>query len=73
MDIRMPGIDGFDATRIIREIPGDYYKTVPIIALTASTLHNENIKFKESGMDGHILKPFNPEEIKEVLAKWLIG
>jgi PAS domain S-box-containing protein len=67
MDIRMPGIDGFDATRIIREIPGDYYKKLPIIALTASTLHNENMKFKESGMDGHILKPFNPEEIKEVL------
>ena len=68
MDIRMPGIDGFDTTRIIREIPGDYYKKLPIIALTASTLHNENMKFKESGMDGHILKPFNPQEIKEVLA-----
>jgi PAS domain S-box-containing protein len=68
MDIRMPGIDGFDATRIIREIPGDYFKNVPIIALTASTLHNENMKFKESGMNGHILKPFNPEEIKAVLA-----
>lgn len=71
MDIRMPGIDGFDATRIIREIPGDYYKTVPIIALTASTLHNENMKFKECGMNGHILKPFNPEEIKEVLSNYL--
>ncbi|RZL50545.1 MAG: PAS domain S-box protein [Pedobacter sp.] len=70
MDIRMPGIDGFDATRIIREIPGDYYKKLPIIALTASTLHNENMKFKESGMDGHILKPFNPEEIKSVLASY---
>ncbi|MFA6276004.1 MAG: PAS domain S-box protein [Pedobacter sp.] len=71
MDIRMPGIDGFDTTRIIREISGDYYKKLPIIALTASTLHNENMKFKESGMNGHILKPFNPEEIKEVLAIYL--
>lgn len=71
MDIRMPGIDGFDTTRIIREIEGDYYKTVPIIALTASTLHNENMKFRESGMNGHILKPFNPEEIKAVLANYL--
>lgn len=70
MDIRMPGIDGFEATRIIREIPGDYYKDIPIIALTASTLHNEHMKFKESGMNGHILKPFNPEEIKEVLASY---
>lgn len=70
MDIRMPGIDGFDATRIIREIPGSYFKTLPIIALTASTLHNENMKFKESGMNGHILKPFNPEEIKGVLMSY---
>ena len=70
MDIRMPGIDGFDTTRIIREIPGEYFKNLPIIALTASTLHNENMKFKESGMDGHILKPFNPEEIKAVLASY---
>lgn len=71
MDIRMPGIDGFDATRIIREIEGDYYKQLPIIALTASTLHDETAKFKESGMDGHILKPFNPEEVKGVLIKYL--
>ncbi len=70
MDIRMPGIDGFDATRVIREIPGKYFAEVPIIALTASTLQNENMKFKESGMNGHILKPFNPEEIRAVLAHY---
>jgi len=73
MDIRMPGIDGFDTTRIIREIEGEYFKNLPIIALTASTLHNENIKFKESGMNGHILKPFNPDEIKEVLTNYFKG
>ncbi|MEJ5994805.1 PAS domain S-box protein [Pedobacter sp. Du54] len=71
MDIRMPGIDGFDTTRIIRELPEEYYKKLPIIALTASTLHNEHKKFKESGMDGHVLKPFNPNEIKEVLNLYL--
>ena len=71
MDIRMPGIDGFDATKIIRDLPGDYYKKLPIIALTASTLHNEHNKFKESGMNGHVLKPFNPNEIKEVLNQFL--
>ena len=71
MDIRMPGIDGFDATKIIRELQGEYFKKVPIIALTASTLHNEHKKFKESGMDGHVLKPFNPNEIKEVLNQYL--
>ncbi|MCY1532640.1 Autoinducer 2 sensor kinase/phosphatase LuxQ [compost metagenome] len=71
MDIRMPGIDGFETTRIIRELPDAYYKSMPIIALTASTLHNEHQKFKESGMDGHVLKPFNPNEIKEVLNRFL--
>ncbi|RYG19432.1 MAG: PAS domain S-box protein [Chitinophagaceae bacterium] len=71
MDIRMPGIDGFDTTKIIRELPEAYYKKLPIIALTASTLHNEHKKFKESGMDGHVLKPFNPNEIKEVLNLYL--
>ncbi|SFG62887.1 PAS domain-containing hybrid sensor histidine kinase/response regulator [Pedobacter insulae] len=71
MDIRMPGIDGFDTTKIIRELVGDYYKNVPIIALTASTLHNEHTKFKDSGMNGHVLKPFNPNEIKEVLNNYL--
>lgn len=71
MDIRMPGIDGFDTAKIIREMLGDYYKKVPIIALTASTLNNEHAKFKESGMNGHVLKPFNPNEIKEVLNQYL--
>lgn len=71
MDIRMPGIDGFDTTRIVREIPGAYYKNLPIIALTASTLHNENMKFRDCGMNGHVLKPFNPEEIKQVLHNFL--
>lgn len=68
MDIKMPGIDGFEATRIIRAIPGDYFKNIPIIALTASTLHNEYSKFKESGMNGHVLKPFKPEEIRDLLS-----
>ncbi len=67
MDIKMPGIDGFETTAIIRELPGHYFKSVPIIALTASTLQNENSKFKASGMNGHILKPFKPEEIKNII------
>ena len=68
MDIKMPGIDGFETTGIIRGISGDYYKNVPIIALTASTLKNDHYKFIECGMDGHVLKPFNPHEIKKLLS-----
>lgn len=68
MDIRMPGMDGFETTALIREMPGDYFKNVPIIALTASTLADEYVKFEASGMNGHILKPFKPEEIRNIIS-----
>ena len=71
MDVNMPGMDGFEATRIIRGLPGDYFKQIPIIALTASRLSNEHHQFKTAGMNGHVLKPFNPEEIKKMLAGYL--
>ena len=71
MDIKMPGIDGFETTGIVRDISGAYYKELPIIALTASTLKNDHYKFIECGMNGHILKPFNPEEIKKLLSGFL--
>lgn len=71
MDIQMPGINGFETTTIIRGMDDDYYRKLPIVALTASTLDNEKSKFKESGMDGHVLKPFNPSEIKKVIANFL--
>ena len=71
MDIKMPGIDGYETTSIIRELDGEYFKKVPIIALTASTLQDEHVNFKASGMDGHVLKPFKPDEIKEVIYQQL--
>lgn len=71
MDIKMPGIDGFETTNRIRSMSGDYFTHIPIIALTASTLQNEYSKFKASGMNGHILKPFNPEDIKAIISSHL--
>ena len=71
MDVTMPGMDGFEATALIREMKGDYFKTVPIIALTASTLSNENGRFKECGMNAHLLKPLNPAALKESLLQYL--
>jgi PAS domain S-box-containing protein len=71
MDIKMPGIDGFETTMIIRDLPGQQYKDLPIIALTASTLSNESVKFKDAGMNGHMLKPFNPEDIRILLSELL--
>ncbi|MBB5438834.1 PAS domain S-box-containing protein [Pedobacter sp. AK017] len=71
MDIKMPGIDGFETTVRIRNLGGNYFSTVPIIALTASTLNNEIVRFKQSGMNGHILKPFKLEEIRDLLSAYL--
>ncbi|RZL45908.1 MAG: PAS domain-containing protein [Pedobacter sp.] len=72
MDIKMPGITGFETTMIIRGMEEEYYKNLPIVALTASTLNDEESKFKESGMNGHVLKPFSPAEIKQVLSEFLV-
>lgn len=72
MDIKMPGITGFETTTIIRGMDEEYYKNLPIVALTASTLQDEESKFKESGMNGHVLKPFSPTEIRKVLTDFLV-
>lgn len=72
MDIKMPGIDGFETTLIIRGMEEEYYKNLPIVALTGSTLHDEENQFKESGMNGHVLKPFNVSEIKKILTEFLV-
>lgn len=71
MDINMPGINGFETTVIIREMEDEYYKQLPIVALTASTLQSDESKFEESGMNGHLLKPFKASEIKRILVKYL--
>ena len=67
MDIKMPGISGYETSSIIRDLEGEYYKTVPIYALTASSLQEENSQYLEVGMNGHLMKPFKPEDIKKIL------
>lgn len=65
MDIQMPEMDGYAASRAIRALPERYYKEVPIIALTASTLQGEQLRAQEAGMDDYIVKPFDPEVLTE--------
>jgi PAS domain S-box-containing protein len=68
MDIKMPGIDGYETTGMIRKLPGAYYQSVPIVALTASSIYEENGMYEQSGMNGHLMKPFNPDDIKRLLS-----
>ena len=68
MDVRMPVMDGFEATSIIRE---GIDKTVPIIALTANTVKGEQEKCLRAGMNDYVSKPFNEEEFVHTIAVWL--
>ncbi|UZR93405.1 response regulator [Chondrinema litorale] len=63
MDIQMPEMDGYEATRQIRSWPQPYYKEIPIIALSASTLSGEKDKAIQTGMNDYVMKPFNPDNL----------
>ncbi len=70
MDVHMPGMDGLTATRLIRQSPGPASR-VPIIALTANVLPEQIASFRSAGVDGHIGKPFDYEELCATVAHWL--
>lgn len=69
MDISMPGIDGYEATRRIRKQSDA--DTLPIIALTAYASSLEESQSKASGMNGYLTKPIDRERLIAVLASWL--
>ena len=70
MDIQMPRMDGYEATRIIRgmSLRGSH---VPIIATTANAFEEDRKAAIEAGMDEHIAKPIDIQKLKETLAKYL--
>lgn len=67
MDLQMPVMDGYKATRIIREIDAQ----VPIIALTANAMSEEMQRTKALGMDGHLIKPIDLEKLFDLLVKYI--
>jgi len=71
MDIQMPIMDGYEATRAIRRLPGDYPKNVPIIAMTANAFMGDVQACKAAGMDEHIAKPLDFDHLFKVLNHWL--
>lgn len=70
MDVQMPVMDGFTATKRIREMDSPY-NTIPIIALTAHAMAGDREKSISAGMDDHLTKPLDPEELFQVLYKWI--
>lgn len=69
MDIQMPVMDGLQATRRIRTLPG--MDNVPIIAMTAHALDTEKKKSHAAGMNGHLSKPIEVRHFYDTLATYL--
>ena len=69
MDIQLPGIDGYEATRRIRAIPE--MAKVPIIAVTSYALSGDEAKTREAGCDGYVAKPFSPRQLLAKVREFL--
>ncbi|QDL53726.1 response regulator [Rhodoferax aquaticus] len=65
MDLQMPVMDGFEATRVIRQLPG--YAALPIIAMTANAMHSDRDACLAAGMNAHLGKPFDLPQLVQLL------
>ncbi len=71
MDHIMPGMDGIETTINIRSMEGEYFKKVPVIALTANAVDGVMEEYRKAGMDSCLFKPFSLAQIEEKLAEFL--
>lgn len=70
MDIQMPRVDGFEATRRIRAL-GTEISRIPIVAMTANAFEEDRKAALEAGMDGHLAKPIDTDKLTGTLARFL--
>ena len=73
MDIQMPVMDGYEATRKIRELPDVALASIPIVAMTANAFEEDRRAALECGMNGFIAKPIDMDEVLLVLSEVLRG
>ena len=71
MDVQMPKLDGYTATKEIRTLDNPYVSNIPIIAMTANAFEEDKKKSFEAGMNGHLSKPIEIPKLMEVLASIL--
>jgi len=69
MDIQMPNMNGYEATRAIRALAGEEARTIPIIAMTADAFEEAMRKAEEAGMNEYVTKPLNVDYIMQILSK----
>lgn len=71
MDIQMPGIDGYEASRNIRQMSDREHAQIPIIAMTANAFDEDMEKARSAGMNAYLAKPVDPESLKRILEEIL--
>jgi len=69
MDMQMPEMDGYEATRAIRKKPA--FADLPIIAMTANVMAGDREKCLEAGMNDHVAKPIEPDKLFKTLVQWI--
>jgi CheY-like chemotaxis protein len=73
MDIQMPRMDGYEATKAIRNLENGNGADVPIIAMTANAFAEDVQAALASGMNGHIAKPLDLKSLADTLKKWVLA
>ena len=71
MDVQMPLMNGYDATKAIRALDLEGCDTIPIIAMTANAFEEDKKNAFEAGMNSHLAKPVNVEELSNVLLNYI--
>ena len=71
MDVQMPVMNGYDATRNIRALSRKDAQTVPIVAMTANAFEEDKENARKAGMDDHLAKPLDIPKLLETLHKYL--
>lgn len=71
MDVQMPVMNGYEAARAIRKLPGEYIEKLPIIAMTANAFAEDVKAAKDAGMNEHVAKPLDLENLFVVLRKYI--
>ena len=73
MDIQMPVMNGYEATKAIRTLPGASVQSLPLIAMSANAYDEDVRNCLEAGMNAHIAKPFNPDNLLKLLHEQTSG
>lgn len=72
MDVHMPVMDGLEATEVLRSMPEERFRTLPVIALTGSVMSGEENKYFNAGMNDYVLKPFEPSVLYKKIHPYLV-